>query len=445
MFDSPIVNVIFGLLFIFSLLSILVTQINTLISSVGNWRAKHLKHGISVLITDPIVRAKFLAHPLIRMVPAVVQPSAQMAERDAEAVAQASARQVDWIPAELFSQVLLDILNSTAEQALFGMINEACERMLNGVEKAQMREMLRRFQHGAVTLAELSAFITANVSDPNDQTALLKALEPIGKLNQPAPDDDGSRLLPVLAGIDLIEDAGMRTALQTLVGPAHSLEEAEARIEFWFNSNMDQLTASYTKRMGYVSVAVGITLAVLLNVDTLYMGRTLWNDPALRQALSVAADAAVNSGSLQNSIGRAAQNQSNLLPPTAIATPDPAATPGFAVEAQPAGEVAQPPSSTELFFQVGYTFQDIMELRLPLGWSYEPVENGCPQAVAAVPDPCVNGRNLWLLGPSNNPDWFGEILLKFVGIAATVIAIAQGAPFWFDLLGRIARGRANNN
>ncbi len=447
MFDSPIVNVIFGLLFIFSLLSILVTQINTLISSVGNWRAKHLKHGISVLITDPVVRAKFLAHPLIRMVPAVVQPSAQMAEQDAEAVARASARQVDWIPAELFSQVLLDILNSTAEQALFGMVNEACERMLNGVEKAQMREMLRRFQHGAVTLAELSAFITANVSDPNDQTALLKALEPIGKLNQPAPDDDGSRLLPVLAGIDLIEDVGMRTALQTLVGPAHSLEEAEARIEFWFNSNMDQLTASYTKRMGYVSVAVGIALAVLLNVDTLYMGRTLWNDPALRQALSVAADAAVNSGSLQTSIDRAAQNQLNVLPPANTPAPDAAATPGFSIEAQPAGEVtsAQLPSTTGLIFQVGYTFQDLMELRLPLGWTFDPVENGCPASVEIVPDPCVNGRNLWLLGPSNNPGWFGDLLLKLVGIAATVIAIAQGAPFWFDLLGRIARGRANNN
>ena len=220
MFDSPIVNVIFGLICIFSLLSILVTQINTLIASVLNWRGRHLKAGISLLLTDPFIRAKFLAHPLIRLVPAVVQPSAQMAEADAESVSAAAAQKVDWIPAEMFSGVLLDILNSNAETELFGLANEVCERMLNGVEKAQMREMLRRYQHGGITLADLTAFVTTSVTDPNDQSELLKALEPLATIRQPGgASDEASRLLPVLAGIDAISDDSMRTALQTLVGP----------------------------------------------------------------------------------------------------------------------------------------------------------------------------------------------------------------------------------
>jgi hypothetical protein len=443
MFDSPIVNVIFGLIFIFSLLSILVTQINTLTASVFNWRAKHLKKGLSVLLTDATVRAKFLAHPLIRLVPAVVQPNAQIAEADAKAVAASSAQKVEWIPDELFSSVLLDILNSNAEQELFGLVNEACERMLNGVEKAQMREMLRRFQHGGVTLADLTQFIQNNVSDPADRVALLKALEPIGRLRLPSDTaDEASRLLPVLAGIDVLQDESMRTALQTLVGPAHSLEEGQARLESWFNSNMDRLSVSYRRRMAWVSVAAGVGLAVLLNADTLYMGRTLWTDPALQQALTTAADVAVSSGALQNSIQRSQQNAAGQQPATATPTPDPSDPATFDANTQPAP--SGQPSTVDLAFQVGYTFQDLLELRLPMGWTFEPVEGGCPQP-DTVPDPCSNGRNLWLLLPLGNPTWLADLLVKMVGIAITVIAIAQGAPFWFDLLARIARGRANNN
>ena len=414
MFNSPIVNVIFGLIFIFSLLSILVTQINTLIASVFNWRAKHLKRGLTYLLTDPVIRAKFLAHPLIRLVPAVVQPSAQIAQADAEAVAQSQPQKVEWIPDELFSSVLLDILNSNAEQQLFGMVNEACERMLNGVEKAQMREMLRRFQHGAITLTELNQFISTKVSDPADQAALLQALEPLATLRQPTDvSDEGSRLLAVLAGIDAIEDPSMRTALQTLVGPAHSLEEAQARLESWFNSSMDRLSVSYRRRMAWVSVLAGVVLAVTLNADTLHMGRTLWTDPALQQALSSAADVAVSSGAIQNSINRAQQNAAGQQPATATPTPDPATAGSFDANGQPAP--GNQPSTVDLAFQVGYTFQDLLELRLPIGWTFEPVADGCPQP-GLIPDPCSNGRNLWLLLPLNNPNWFGDFAVKIVGI-----------------------------
>jgi hypothetical protein len=441
MFDSPIFNVIFGLIFIFSLLSILVTQLNTLIVSVFNWRGKHLKHGIAELLTDPITRAKFLAHPLIGLVPAVVQPSAQIATADAQAVAHADAEKVEWIPPEMFSQVMLDILNANAESDLFGPAYAATERLLNGVEKAQMRELLRRFQQGGVALSDVQRFIAANISDPADQEALRAALGPIGAVRQPDTAlDEQSRLLPVLAGIDKIADPAMRTALQTLIGPAFSLEEAQARLEFWFNTHMDRLSASYRRRMTWLSIAIGLVLSVLLNADTLFISRTLWNDPALSQAIVLVATTSVSSGELGNTVNRTEQAESGVIELPVSPTPDPAA-PTFDANAQTGG--ASQPNPVDLGFQVGYTIQDLLALRLPLGWTFEPVEGGCPQP-GLVPDPCANGRNLWLLLPLGNPNWFSDLFIKLVGLAITVIAIAQGAPFWFDLLSRIARGRSNN-
>jgi hypothetical protein len=74
-----------------------------------------------------------------------------------------------------------------------------------------------------------------------------------------------------------------------------------------------------------------------------------------------------------------------------------------------------------------------------------PIAATCfPEADQDQPPPieCSSMRNIWLLGPSNNPDWFGLLIKKLIGIAATVIAIGQGAPFWFDLIRRLVRPSA---
>jgi len=59
---------------------------------------------------------------------------------------------------------------------------------------------------------------------------------------------------------------------------------------------------------------------------------------------------------------------------------------------------------------------DVSQLSLPLGWSTDPQD---PR---------------W---PDNAVGFFGKVL----GLAATVVALSMGAPFWFDLLGRVSRVR----
>ncbi len=44
--------------------------------------------------------------------------------------------------------------------------------------------------------------------------------------------------------------------------------------------------------------------------------------------------------------------------------------------------------------------------------------------------------------PGNSPDWLSNILKKVVGLIVTMIAVAQGAPFWFDLLQRLTGGNS---
>jgi hypothetical protein len=61
--------------------------------------------------------------------------------------------------------------------------------------------------------------------------------------------------------------------------------------------------------------------------------------------------------------------------------------------------------------------EEVKELNLPLGWS----------SADPLRDP-ASGLAGWLL--------------KLLGLAVTVLALSLGAPFWFDLLSRVARLRS---
>jgi hypothetical protein len=81
----------------------------------------------------------------------------------------------------------------------------------------------------------------------------------------------------------------------------------------------------------------------------------------------------------------------------------------------------------------------LLELRLPIGWEFSPSAPVQEGAVIEV-SPFDDARDFSNLLPGYNPNWFGFLLRKLVGLGVTMIAIAQGAPFWFNLLNRFARG-----
>ena len=57
---NPIIQVIVGIIFVFILLSILVTEVNTLIARATKLRGKNLRQSLNHIIEDPVIRAKNL-------------------------------------------------------------------------------------------------------------------------------------------------------------------------------------------------------------------------------------------------------------------------------------------------------------------------------------------------------------------------------------------------
>lgn len=433
-----ILQVAIGLIFTYSLLSILVTTVNTVITNLLKWRAKHLKLALESLITDPEVQAQFLSHPLINIVktqmvkPAEVETTAE-AQAVATGVRSSEVNSVNWIDPTTFAQVLSSILAEKAGFELYGPLLLAVDALPDGPARLHLLDLVYSLQNTGIGVADLRAEILKLPAEL--QPALLAGLKPIEDRNAAArlSSDDGSRLLPVLDGLRRVNDDAFRRALKVIVASAKSVDEAQANLESWFNQRMDQLSDSYKRNVTYLTLAIGLMLALVINADTLQMGRSLWEDSSLRDAASAIAQQAINSG------------QVTLPTPTPIApsaetTPDPNAINGGAASAQQAQIEPNSQQISDAAAQALNALNQLTSLNLPIGWEYTPIAGGCvAQQGKTLPLECNSMRNLWLLGPENNPDWFGLLIKKIIGIAATVIAIGQGAPFWFDLIRRLVK------
>ena len=413
MFNTSIVEVAVGLIFVFSMLAILVTQINTLITTALNLRAKQLKAGISELVTDPQVRAKLLAHPTINLVNANVPTRAQLTEEDAENIAAIEETEIDYIPPKTFVEALMGILIADSEKYLFSPLRNVVNDMPNSLEKSQLRELVRSLNIGFSedTVRRIYQIINT-ITDEGPRNQLVQALneveESIEELKFKNP-----QLIPLLDGISKIDDGKFQSALQTVLVSAQNLEEAEEKLEAWFNTGMNRVSSVFKKQIQLYSMVVAFVLAVVLNVDTLYLARSLWDNPELRQTVVAAANEL---------------DQSSFTGETATTiTEDEVDTAALEAQAREANS----------------TLQRLLELQLPIGWQYTTVNQSMVDASAAagLADPRRNARNVWNYVPGNGEGWLSLLLQKIIGLALTTVAAAQGAPFWFDLLNKLTQRR----
>ncbi len=411
---AAIIQVAVGIIFLFILLSIVVTEVNSLLARASNMRAKTLRSTINSVIEDPIIRAKLYTHPLIQLVKAdPIAPSQRITRAEAERIANSPVSSVDHIESSTFVDVLLNTIKAESDQQLFGALLNVIDGMPAGAERRGLRVMVNRIVTTGEGMTELRnslpyvqdrryrSALTVLVNQVDEELSLL-GLEP-------------STTVSLMAGLRQIENPNLRHALSTVMAGADNMEAARGNLESWFNHSMQRASAAYASKMKNLSILVALFFALALNIDTLHIGRTLWEDPARREQLSNEASYNLQSGALQS-------------PPTASETGDPFR----AYQAE--GEEALG-DAIETGADIAYQLQDIQDLSLPIGWTFQNVSEMADGGLA-LSDP----NNLWNYFPENNPEgWLGLLLAKFFGIAATVIAAAQGAPFWFGIVNRILR------
>jgi hypothetical protein len=93
------------------------------------------------------------------------------------------------------------------------------------------------------------------------------------------PGDFGS-LAPA---IDAIPDPQIRRAMQGLYQRAGDLPRFQQAVASWFDSAMERVSGAYKRRQLLISLLIALLLAILFNIDSIHLFRTLWQHPLTTQ------------------------------------------------------------------------------------------------------------------------------------------------------------------
>lgn len=179
---------------------------------------------------------------------------------------------------------------------------------------------------------------------------------------------------------------------------------ARHNIEAWFESAMDRVGGWYKQSAQRILLVLGIVVAVLFNVDTLQIATQLGRSADLRKSLADAASQVVetkrfNGVPLDTSEGDVKIAQADLKK--------------FATD------VTQ-----------------LNQLGLPIGFA-------CMSPTSVMADTTkLRGvlRDCWGKATEKSGGWW---LIKIIGWLITGLAVALGAPFWFDLLNKLVNLRGS--
>ena len=395
MLQGPIVDVAIGLIFFYVLLSLVCSAVQELLAALFGLRSGTLKAGVTNLVGD--YADKMYEHPLISSLSKPRRPNKaerQKAKASSEAHAdsrveetgRSKPRPPSYIRVETLAAALLEVI----------------AREANDEEKKRA--------------SELSA------------DGLRSAIEKIDER------------LPV------------REFLLCLVDDGKSdLAEIKTYLASWFDESMDRVSGWYKRKVQYFLLGVAAVVTVAVNADTLQMAERLWTDEALRSAVVEAALAdsedgggnvggggdgraegpggnrAGGEGPDNNDAGNDSSKDNSSLDDTSERNDgEPQGVRNR--DAGLAGGLADARAELLETFPLGYADDAWVRrfLRKPSG------ENEDDETRAEGEEQA-----------ENDDDWLGDAAESLVGWALTTAAISLGAPFWFDVLGRVARLRGS--
>lgn len=95
--------------------------------------------------------------------------------------------------------------------------------------------------------------------------------------------------IPLQAAIEALPDEQVKRVLLALYRQASGdLQRFQDGIAGWFNSAMERLSGVYKRRQLLISFLLALLLTILLNIDSIHLFQTLWQNPALAAQIKAA-------------------------------------------------------------------------------------------------------------------------------------------------------------
>ncbi|HZF12335.1 MAG TPA: hypothetical protein VFE33_26400 [Thermoanaerobaculia bacterium] len=410
MFGSAILDIAVGLIFVYLVVSLMVTAVTELIASWRRWRANTLYLGIQNLLDAPGVREwadRLYGHPLIQSLSPLVTATGEDATSLWTRITALFNPKggPSYIPSRTFVVALLDTVRDHARQAVLAEVGK-----------------LAPAATGAGTTAATTAGATIDRLLPGAAGAALRA-ELHDLLDRARTSgytaDDLQRLAGELfdrltdqQSLDLVESrlAGTRLGRvfsALLAESERDVEKLKVNLETWFDSSMERVSGWYKRKSQWVHLLLAAALTVGINVDSIQIVQNLSRDSALRDSL-------------------VAQAQT------------------YAKQNPPPPDANSPQNYQQLLARLN-------DLNLPIGWWIAPATN--PANAAAVDAQHRAAEAGHRIAPFacwsdlRRQSAWGK-LAQAVGFHVwgwllTAIAVSLGAPFWFDMLNKVINLRSS--
>ena len=205
-----------------------------------------------------------------------------------------------------------------------------------------------------------------------------------------APDAAGETTMDTIQGnVRKLPDPFKSSLLALVKNADNDVSRFRTSVEHWYDDHMSRVSGWYKRRVAKITIVIGAILVLLLNINAITIGRTLYSNSVVRTAVS------------------------------SVAVKTTSCAPGESTQKCLGDLQAQLSAAT----QAG----------LPIGWA----------AVADCAAPNIHCN--WLdqrgiLSRHGGSAW--QVVLVLVGFLITVIALTPGARFWFDLLGKLGSLRS---
>ena len=185
-------------------------------------------------------------------------------------------------------------------------------------------------------------------------------------------------------------DLPFTTSLQSLAtNAANDISRFRTSIENWYDDHMDRVSGWYKRHVAKITIAVGAILVILLNINTITIGRTLYSNSVVSSAVSMVA-----------------ANHPNC---------------------------AKGESQEQCLSGLQTDLSAVAQAGLPIGW---PTVSACLVKGAS----CNWWQQRGILNPTGRSGW--QLVLVIIGFLLTILALTPGAQFWFGLLVKLGAIRS---
>jgi hypothetical protein len=455
MFNSSVLDVAIGLIFVYLLLGLMCTTVNEWLAQLFNTRAATLKEGIRRLLNAP-PDGIYLIRPEDIDIAALAKRFMKSDDKLTLALgtfgASLQTSLDQWrtaLAANPNAQPPAGLAALMANQ-LSAALNDPglCEKIDNSKVSPETKAEIAKKPKGNDLLRVNRALLSqaypeqiTSLSDSFYNHPLIKSLGRPGKHPSYVPSKTfalalvdifakgqagtgtaDQTLAQIKTSIDNLPDGEVKKSLQALLlNGSDSLDKVEAKLEGWFNDSMDRVSGWYKNRVQVWTIVIASVVTILVNADTIQIAQKLMINPALRDKIVQEAKATNAPPTDQTAPTLTAQQKDDLSSLTGW-------TEEFRIFHHL--DACADPSLRGASSETDCRAESDQQVKT----------NTNPKFVAAWNSDAFPGMQL--LGGLLFPWLWTVVPTHVAGWILTAIAASLGAPFWFDLLNKFMNVRA---